>query len=320
MIIDKIINTILQSTKISITNHVSPDGDALGSALGLYSILKSLNKKVEVIALEKPPVNLEFLPGYDNVVVSEEEISTDVDCVIVLDCANVERVNANINFSDGTYKIINIDHHMSNDNYGYINYVDTSSPAVGQIIFHILERLNVELTKEIATCLYTSLLTDTGSFRYPGTSKETHRIAGALISTGINFTKIHEMIFDSKSYEKIKLYGKVIDTIKLELHNKVCFMDLYDEFIKELSLENEDVGDVISFGTKIKDVEVTVFIKEKNNLLKISMRSKEVVDVRKIAEIYGGGGHTRAAGFSTEKSRDEIKEELIKIISEELIG
>lgn len=319
MIIDKIINTILQSTKISITNHVSPDGDALGSALGLYSILKLLNKEVEVIALEKPPVNLDFLPEYESIVVSEE-ISKDVDCVIVLDCGNVERINANINFNDTTYKIINIDHHLSNDNYGHINYVDTNSPAVGQIIFHILERLNVELTKEIATCLYTSLLTDTGSFRYSDTSKETHRIAGALISTGINFTKIHEMIFDSKSYEKIKLYGKVIDTIKLELNNKVCFMDLYDEFIKELSLENEDVGDVISFGTKIKGVEVTVFIKEKNNILKVSMRSKEFVDVRKIAEIYGGGGHIRAAGFATEKSRDEIKEELIKIISEELIG
>lgn len=319
MTIEEIVNSIHCANKICITNHTSMDGDALGSALGLYNILKKMDKNVYVRIKENVPSYLNFLPGCKEISVSEDIISEDTDCVIVLDCGNVERINAVININSKHYTLINMDHHISNDMYGDLNYVDTYASAVGEIIYDLMKPLNVKLCKDVAECLYVSILTDTGAFKYSNTSNKTHSIAGELIATGINFTEIHEKIFDNKSFNKIKFFGKVIDTIELFANNQACTMEVREKDVKELSLVGEDTGDVIAFGTKIDSVEVTALLKEKDGLTKVSLRSKKEVDVRKIAEQFGGGGHVRAAGFASNNSIEQVKKELVNIISKELI-
>lgn len=317
----KDISKVLESyDKIGITCHVSPDGDAMGSSLALYEVLRKLGKHPYIISKESIEETFKFLPNADKVNEDNSEVEENTDCVVVLDCGNVERINGNIDVNSNEYDVINIDHHKSNDMYGKFNYVDDTSASVGQIIYEIMEEMGVELDENIAKCIYTSILTDTGSFRHSGTSKKTHEIAGMLINTGIDFSEIHRTIFDNKKFERIKLYGKVIDTIKLDCNDRLCTMYIKESFLKELGLENEDTSDLLSFGTKIGSVEVTALIKEFKGGVKVSLRSKNIVDVSAVAENFGGGGHIRAAGFAVENaSVEEVKEKLIEIVGKELI-
>ncbi|WP_373899625.1 DHH family phosphoesterase [Haloimpatiens sp. FM7315] len=317
---EDIIYTIKNSKNIVITFHESPDGDSIGSSLALMQGLKKLHKNVQIISKESVPKYLSFLPfsieinGYSN------EIPANTDCVIVVDCGDVKRINAKgICLTSKTYTLLNIDHHLSNEYYGDYNFVDTSAIAVAEIIYDILKSMDIEIDKDMAECLYTSIITDSGSFKYQGTSLRTHNIAGQLINTGIDFTKIHRMVFDNKPLNKVLLYGEVINCIEVVLDGKVCIMKLTEEMTKKLNMENEDTGDVISLGTQIDTVEVTVLLKEWKSGTKVSLRSKSNFDVRKIAEKFNGGGHTRASGmlldFNVEKSREII----INAIKEELI-
>jgi phosphoesterase RecJ-like protein len=317
--LDEILDKLINFNKIGITFHTSPDGDSLGSALGLFQILKKLNKDVYVLSKEKIPDSFKFLPYSCEIKKHICNVKEGTDCVIVLDCGNTERINASLDLNDRKYFLMNIDHHLSNEVYGDLNYIDIKASAVGEIVYSILDKIGVELDQDIAKCLYTSILTDTGSFKHSSTTKTTHDIAGKLINTGMNFTEIHRVIFDNKRLEKIKLYGRVIDTIHLECNSRVCFMEITKDMIEELGLEDEDSSDVIDFGTKVDTAEVTILIKEKEEGVKVSLRSKSVVDVRKIAEYFGGGGHIRAAGFASEKNKDEITSLLKEILNKELI-
>ncbi|WP_142415245.1 DHH family phosphoesterase [Hathewaya massiliensis] len=315
--LNKIVDKIKNSNKIGITFHTSPDGDSLGSSLALLQILRKLDKESYIICKENIPEIFKFLPNSEEI---SSEISTpkeETDLIIVLDCGNIERINGDIDLNSKEYDVVNIDHHKSNGNYGSLNYVNTEAAAVSEIIFTLMELLKVELDKDIATSLYTSLLTDTGSFRHSGTSKTTHKIAGELIGTGIDFSEIHRSIFDNKPFNRIKLYGKVIDNMELSSDGKIAFIYAKKEYFKELNIEEADTSDLLTFGMKIDTVEVVVLFKEKDDKLKVSLRSKNFIDVSRISESYNGGGHVRAAGFVTKLPFSQIKNDLIfKIESE----
>lgn len=320
MKISDIANKIKELNVIGITCHVSPDGDAMGSSLALYEAIKKLGKNPYIISKEELPKGFEFLKNSNEVCEDKQEVLEGTECVIVLDCANKERINGNINFEDRDYKIINVDHHVSNEYYGDYNYVEDTSSSTSEIIHELIEDLGVVIDRDIATCIYTGLLTDTGSFRHSGTTKKTHEVAGKLISTGIDFSEIHRMIFDRKTIEKIKLYGKVIDTIELSYNNKLCIMYITRAMLEELNLLDEDTSDVLSFGNKIESVEVVALIKEKEEGgVKASLRSKQYVDVNKVSSHFNGGGHVRAAGFATPMNIEETKNKLKEILREELI-
>ena len=319
MKINDVIDKIKLFKKIAITFHTSPDGDSLGSALALLIGLRKLNKEVYIISKEVIPQTFLFLP-YSNEINGEiSEPLKDTECVIVLDCGDFKRINANLNLENRKFELINIDHHLSNDLYGDLNFVDTSASAVGEIVYEVLRLLDVKLDKEISTCLYTSLLTDTGSFRHSNTTAVTHSIAGELINTGIDFSNIHRIIFENKKFEKIKFYGEVISNMTTELDGKVCIMYISKNMLEKYNLVSSDTSDVITFGASIDTVEVTILIKEAENGVKVSLRSKSLVDVRKIAESFKGGGHIRAAGFFTEANFDDTKVKLMEILEKELI-
>ncbi|MGH4138129.1 DHH family phosphoesterase [Clostridium sp.] len=319
MKINDVVNRIKLFKKIAITFHTSPDGDSIGSALALLIGLRKLNKDVYIISKEVIPQTFLFLP-YSNEISGEIiEPSVDTECVIVLDCGDFKRINSNLSMKNRKYELINMDHHLSNDLYGDLNFVDTDASAAGEIVFEVLRLLNVELDKEIAACLYTSLLTDTGSFRHSSTTAVTHAIAGELINTGIDFSNIHRLIFENKKFENIKFYGEVIGNMTSELNSKVCIMYISKSMLEKYSSVSSDTSDVITFGASIDTVEVTILIKETDNGVKVSLRSKSLVDVSKIAEVFHGGGHIRAAGFFTEANFDDTKVKLLEILEKELI-
>lgn len=322
MMVNDIIDKIKSSKKIAITFHVSPDGDSIGSSLGFLCGLRSIKKDVYILCKEKLPDAFEFLPNASEITGENVSISEDTDLLITLDCGDIERLNYekdDDDFKNRSYFVINIDHHLTNKSFGNLNYVDTNASSVGEIVYHFLKQMNIGISKEIAACLYTSLLTDTGSFRHSNTTKTTHLIAGELINTGIDFSEIHRRIFDNKKFEELKLQALVLNNMYLTCNNKLCVMKVTKAMIDEVGADEADTGDLVSIGLKVNTAEVCVLLKEKNDIVKLSLRSKADVDVRKIAEKFDGGGHTKAAGLAMEKSIEDAEKIIVSEIEKELI-
>lgn len=319
MITKEILDIIEKSNKIGVTFHQSPDGDSLGSSTALVQGLRLLSKDAYLISKEIIPDTFTYLKCSEEITGLKDYVQDGTDLVIVVDCGDFKRVNGNLQREDRSYAIINLDHHMSNEKYGDLNYVDTNAASVGEIIFDLLDLLKVEINKEIAISLYTSILTDTSSFKHSNTTSRTHEIAARLLKTGIDFNAIQRRVFENKDFKKVKFFGKVIETISLQVGGKVAFMEITSEMLEKSGLESIDSAEVIHFGTMISGVEVVALFKESKGGVKVSLRSKQKVDVAKIAEMFNGGGHVRAAGLFCEGAMEAIKERLNKILENELM-
>ena len=323
MTLSQIAKFILESKKIGITYHVSPDGDAVGSVLALFNALKSLNKDCYIISKDTLSENLKFLKGSDEITGEITEPVDETDIVVVLDCGNLERVSANLKEFTGT--IVNIDHHLSNDKYGDINYIDSNAAATAEIVFELLNLMGISFEKEdsvlkdIGTCMYTSIVTDTGAYRHSNVTERTHRISAVLKKIGVDNTFIYQSLFDNKDFSRIKLIGKALSSMQVILNGKVALLEIDKNFTSDLGVDVGDTSDIISYGLQIKGVEVTLLIKEVEDGVKASLRAKSYVDVRKIAEVFGGGGHIRAAGIKIKNiSMEEAKYEILNEIQKEL--
>lgn len=320
MIMNNIIELLKKSQKICITGHMSPDGDSAGSVLALTLGLRSIGKQVNILACEDIPDTYGFLTGSTEFNNKVDSVPADSDCVVILDCGNKERINAKLQLKDRKYTLINIDHHASNDMYGELNYVDANAAAVGEIVYQMLKIMGIEINENIAECLYTSILTDTGSFRFSNTTSITHTIAGDLINCGINVSDIYRRVYENKKYTQVKMNGAAIQNMELYFNDRLCIIEISQDTMKTLGLSKEeaDTSDVLRFGMEISTVEAAVLIKEIDNGVKLSFRSKSIVDVRKIAELFGGGGHVRASGAAMNKSLKEAKNIIIDIFEKEL--
>ena len=306
---------ILKSKQIGITYHASPDGDAVGSALALLNGLKSLKKDAYLISKDLIPENLRYLNGSENVNGKLNTPFEESDIVIVVDCGSYERISANIDDYKGT--LINIDHHITNDIYGEMNYIDIKAASTTEIIYELLLELGFELKKhdedsiKVGNCLYTGLVTDTGSFKYSNVTERTHRIASSLINIGVNNTKIHQNLYDNKTFEQLRFMGRVLNSVELICNKKISLIKIPLKFGEELGTDIGDTADIIASALQIKGVEVAILIKETENGSKISLRSKEFFDVREIAERLGGGGHVKAAGITLKNICIEEAEDLV---------
>jgi bifunctional oligoribonuclease and PAP phosphatase NrnA len=319
MALDEIITEIKSCNNIGISFHVSPDGDSIGSSLALLIGLRSLNKNAYILSKEKLPEDLSFLSFSNEIDGMHDKLEEGTDCVIIIDCGDVKRINAQIAIEKRNYKLLNVDHHMTNEMFGDFNFVDVKAAAAAEIIYEILIKLRIVISKSIAECLYTSILTDTGSFKHPSTSASTHMIAAKLISTGINFSSIHRKLFENIKYQKLKLYGLVFNSMKL-VDDKICVLKITKAMIEENGSDYGNTSDIISMALQLDTAEVAILLTEKSEGIKISLRSKEIVDVRKIAEKFGGGGHIRAAGgFIENKTILDAEQLIINEIKKELL-
>ena len=314
---------IIKSKRIGLSFHTSPDGDAIGSTLGLLNALRFLGKDSYIISRDVISDNLSFLSLAEEIDGNTLEPRRGTDLVIVLDCGNVERISADLSNYDG--KIINLDHHISNENYGSINYVDPSAAATAELSYLLIKELGINFLDKsdekiaIGNAIYTGLVTDTGSFRHSNVTKRSHEIASELIELGVDNSKIHSNLFDNKPFNKVKLMGCVLSNIELVLNDKVAVLQIPKGMLEEFNLLHVDTSDIISIGLGIKGVEVSMLLKEVEEGVKTSLRSKNNVDVRRVAEVYGGGGHVKAAGVMQKNvNLSKAKDNLLKTLKEEM--
>lgn len=308
-----------------ISSHLNLDGDALGSELALYFMLKQLKKEVRVVNRDKTPYIYEFLPGIDAIVCLDEQqdknftlkISPET-ILVVLDSSNLERIG-DISININQLDIINIDHHPSNTNFGHYNYIDTKSSSVGEILFQLGKEMNCPITKQIAIPLYTAIVTDTGSFHYANTRAETFQVAFHLVESGANSHLITNYIYHNNDISGLKLLGKALLKMKVDKESKISWTVVTRDMIEETFAKEEETEGIVDKILSIKEAQVSVLFREvKNGNIKVSLRSKGEFNVDHFSRIFGGGGHPNAAGCQIEGNIKTVTEKVIARLKEAL--
>lgn len=312
-LMEEAIKLIKKSDNIYIASHVQPDGDNIGSTLALGMAIKKLKGKVNILKVDDIPSDYHFLPNLD--IIKEYDVDQDIDLFIALDSSDIDRLGLGEKFALKADKIINIDHHITNDNFGDINIVSASSGATGEIIYEFIKKMGVEIDKDIATCLYTAISTDTGSFMYSNTSYKTHLIVSNLLKLGIDNNYINVNLYQSRSMKRTKLFIDSLNRLESFLEGKVGIITVTQEMLRDNNAKLEDTEGIVSFVRDIDSIEVACLLKEiDNNEIKVSLRSKKEIDVSKICNKFDGGGHMRAAGCTIYSEIEDAKQLILEEI------
>ena len=315
-ILDDIMQSIKDANKIYIGSHINPDGDNVGSTLALTLALKKINKDVTPLLVGEIPSDYKFLPGLELYEDYGEELHP-IDLFIAVDSADADRLGKNKPLLDVSKNIVNIDHHISNTNFGMINLVDDKASATGELIYHLIKAMDVEIDIDIATCLYTAISTDTGSFMYDSVTDQTHEIIADLIRSGIDKGNINIQLYSSRSMEKTRLFVDVLSTLNLYNDGKIAIVHVTQKMLEETGTTLDDTEGIISFVREIEPVEVACILKESEELkTKISMRSKRYINVSDIATNFNGGGHIRAAGGTIYENINDAEAIVVNKIKE----
>ena len=308
---------LLGSKKIAIIPHRNPDGDAMGSTLALYHFLKKLNHQSIVISPNEFPDFLAWLPGSGDVLIYERDRNTtknsleQAELIFTLDFNALHRTGEMENVLKTLQApFIMIDHHQAPDSYAKVTFSDTNYGSTCEMIYDFIEAVNdVNLIdKTIATCIYTGIVTDSGSFKFPKTTGKTHRIVANLIDLGIENTEIHNLLFSNTSYESLQLLGKALQNMQIIKEHKTSYITLTQEELDRFHYKKGDTEGIVNYGLSIKDVIFTaIFIENKEEgIIKISLRSLGDFDVNQLSrEHFNGGGHNNAAGGKSMLSMSE---------------
>jgi len=312
----QVLKKILEDNKsFMLTTHVNPDADAIGSEIAMYRILKKLGKNIKVLNHSTTPYNLEFLDS-DNIIVKFNEkrdkiVFDESDVLIALDFNRINRmVSMQKIFSESNKVKVCIDHHQDPEDFADHYFIDTQYSSTGHIIYDFIEKTKlVDLTYEIANPLYAAIMTDTGSFRFERTTSELHKIIARLLETGVDPVQVYDSIYDQSKISKVKLLGRSLDTLKLIDKDRIGYMYILQSTFAELGASESDTENFVNYPLSIENVVISLLFIELKNGFKVSFRSKGNIPVNKIAENFGGGGHTNAAGarFHDSKMNDEMQ-------------
>lgn len=306
---------IEQSNNIIIAGHVNPDGDTVGAGLALLLGLeeKYPNKRVDFVLQDNVPKNISFLKGSEKIKKIEDIKDSNYDLAVFVDSATIDRVGKVANLIGDIFKI-NIDHHISNPKYGDINIVKDIS-STSEIMYSFLKDLDIEISLEMGEAIYLGLVNDTGNFAHSNVTDKTFLVASELMKIGVNNNKIVNDFFKTKSYERMRVLGKALSEMVFVEEKKLMYFYLSYESLKSLNAIKDDTEGIVEELVNYSGSEVSLFLRqEENGKIKGSLRSKHSIDVNRIAGIFGGGGHIKAAGFTTELPVEEI----IKIVVENL--
>ncbi|SHG56744.1 phosphoesterase RecJ domain-containing protein [Thermosyntropha lipolytica DSM 11003] len=300
-----------------IIGHIIPDGDCVGSLLGLYLGLTSLGKKAAMVLEDGVPDLYHFLAAVHTVKSSATPEGKDYN-LIFLDCSDRERAGGSIlaSFSSPKYTF-NIDHHATNDFFAHYNYVDPTASSTAEIVYNILDYMGVDIDSGIAEALYTGMLMDTGSFQYSNTRSSTLRIAAHLLEKGVDLDKLRINLWESKDKKEILLLSKALQSLEFSSHGKIAWMTLSYKDVESIGALGLHPEGIINYTHMIKGVEVGILFREISpGMVKIGFRSKGEVDVAALASKIGGGGHKKAAGASREGSLEEVKIQVLAMVEE----
>ncbi len=299
-----------------ITSHRNPDGDALGSGIGLQRLIRKMGKQSRMIVRDGFAKPLHNIPGAEEVAISDvlpPDYPAAYDAVFTMECPEVQRTG----YPVLPGPVVNIDHHLGNEMYGEINYLDLEAPSVGEMVLQLNRRyLQVPLDAETATALYVSLATDTGFFRYHNTTLRSFHAAEELVRAGVVPGDVSLWINESQSRGAIKLLGLCLTTLELHADGRIATTELPKRFFLEAGATPEDTEGIVNYGRNIEGVLISALLKEaEDSSTRVSMRAKPGVDVQQVAAMFGGGGHKAAAGCTVPLPLPEAKTKLLSILS-----
>lgn len=291
--LDQVLHEIGRRHSFLLTSHARPDGDAIGSTLACAEILGLMGKQSDVIMRDGVPRVYQQLPFADRVR-QANCVNGNYDAAILLECDNIQRTRL-----DGLDRqfLINIDHHRSGKNFGHVNWIDPKAVATAELVYKLAKAANVKISPEIATCLYTAVLTDTGAFMFDGTSEHTFELARELVLAGADPVRCAKHIYFGHSTAKLRLLGAALSALQRE--GPLAWIWVTQEQMERVGAKEEDCEGLVNYALSIGDVEVAVFFRElPDGRFRVSLRSKGKLDVASIAEHFGGGGHACASGCS----------------------
>ena len=314
----EVLNLLGQYQHFALSTHVNPDGDALGSELALYSILKDLGKRVHIFNTDITPKIYHFLPFHHHIKPPADlkAVYSGImpEVLVVLDSGSLDRIGDQLARQlQPTEAIVNIDHHNTATKFGDLNLIETEASSTAEIIYRLIQASGLEVGPERALCLYTGLMFDTGCFRYSNSTSVAHRIAADLIEEGISVDEVYRFVYDTVPQVRLHLLGDVLQTLDTTEDAKIAWLSVTQDVLKKNGASSNDLEGFVNYIRSIDSVEVAIVANElETGDTKISMRSKTNVDVGQICRLYDGGGHVRAAGCLIQ---EPLYEALAKIVA-----
>lgn len=314
---NQVIEAIKKYKRFLITAHVNLEGDSLGSQLAMKELLEKLGKNAFIYDSDPVPEHYKFLPKAGDVMNKIDE-SAVFDAALVLDCPTLRRTGKVAGFIKDKF-IINIDHHISNEKFGKINWVDAEASSAGEMVYALFKKMGLAPTKEAALYLYIAILTDTGSFNYENTSSVTHEIAGELLGYGLDPALVSEQVYERRSIEDIKLLGEVLSSIKVTKEGDVAYLEVTRKMLKDTGADIAKSEGLVNYARSIDKVRVAMLFREDSKVrdsIHVSFRSKGDIDVNAIAQVFGGGGHAKASGCVITGAISEAEKKVLEKVEE----
>jgi phosphoesterase RecJ-like protein len=320
MSINKAVACIKKYKAFLIASHTNMEGDALGSELAFYRLIKKLGKRAVILNEDDVPYGYDFLPGLKAIRKFRKNIKgLEFDCFAVLDCSDLRRTGDVYTVNKNKATILNIDHHISNARFATVNWVEPYASCTCEMIYKLYRRLKVKIDKEAALYLYAGILTDTGSFRYTNTSALTHKITADLLRCGVRPLEVYKNVYGNIPFADLKLFTRILPTMQRIARGKVVYFQIAKKMLrKNLCFDLSE--NILTFARMIKDIEVAVLFKENlgpRNEVRVNFRSQGKIDVNKIAQFFGGGGHKTASGATVKGRLAEVKRRVLNKIKAE---
>lgn len=318
---ERTITQLKKSSRVLLATHIHPDGDAIGSLIGLGLALEAIKKDVLLYNASPLPAVYHFLPSIHRIKHDPGEIS-GYDTAVILDCSDLQRIGETSAAVNRIPALINIDHHVTNTRFGNYQVIDSTASATAEIVYRLVTAMEIPITTAMAYAIYTGIMADTGSFRFSNTNPEAFKICHEMVELGADPHKVAHHVYETISLNRIKLLNMLFDTIELSENGKLSIMTLTQNMLHTTNTKIADINGLINYAKRIESVKVAALLYERadgttkcihNCPFHVSLRSDGSVDVSMIAASFGGGGHRNAAGFDILTSLPEIKQQLRQI-------
>lgn len=305
---------------VLVVSHVNPDGDAISSTAAVGWLLQSLGKTYTMMNEGPCPPKFHYLYGADRIIDASKETDRRLfRHVIAVDCADFQRIGKVAEWFADDVRIVNIDHHPTNDYYGEVNLIRADAAATAEILFDLLDLFSIEWDQDIATCIYTGLLTDTGGFRYANTNSHVMNVAARLLNYGVEASHIAEHLLERMTKSHVSLLKRALNTLKFNEDETIGWLAVRLSDMEETKAANEDLEGLVNYARNVEGVEVGILFKEvQEDVYKVSMRSAGKANVAEIAQSFGGGGHIRAAGCTIEGKLEDIIQAVVERTKKDL--
>ncbi|MCX5709590.1 MAG: bifunctional oligoribonuclease/PAP phosphatase NrnA [Candidatus Omnitrophica bacterium] len=314
---------VRKNNSFVITAHVNPEGDALGSQIAFYNLLKKLGKEAVILDEDAVPSEYEFLPGQELVRKFKYNPRRRIgfDCLVVLDSSDLKRTGEVWRVNQEKKIVLNIDHHISNIKFGDVNWVEPLTSSASEMVYKLFKYMRVPLDADTALALYVGMMTDTGSFRYSNTTAGTHRAAAELMKYKIDTVQVYKNIYENIPNEEVKLLNKILPSVKRDCAGKLVWFQVPHDLLKGKKITFDLSEHILSFGRAMQGAEVVVLFKENLGIkreIRVNLRSQGKFDVNKVAQLFGGGGHKAAAGITMHGTITAVRKKVLAKIKSSL--